>query len=180
MRFQQLAPAAFVSLALLAGCAGAPAVPRSAGGGPFVIERDLLGVTTARGRFTAINGTDRGFTAQLTGKREGDTFRLHEAFAYDDGEKDEKTWVLTLKGEGVYSGVREDVVGEAKGWQDGDAFRLAYDVRLPDKKGDPGMQVHFQDVMVRTPEGVVINHANVGKWGFQVGRVELEIRPQGG
>lgn len=140
-----------------------------------MIERDLMGSTTARGEFSAINGVKRGFTAQLTGARSGDQFTLNERFAYDDGEKDEKTWVLTLKGDGQYTGTREDVVGEARGWQDGRAFRLEYDVRLPNEKGEPGMQVHFQDVMVLTPEGVILNNASVGKWGFQVGKVSLKI-----
>jgi hypothetical protein len=162
---------------LLAGCAGAPAAPTDAGAEAFVIERDLLGSTTARGEFSAINGVSRRFTAQLTGVRDGQTFRLNEKFAYEDGEKDEKTWVLTLKGDGTYSGVREDVVGKAKGWQDGRLFRLEYDVRLPDDKGEPGMQVHFQDVMAMTSKGTVVNHATVGMWGFWIGKVELTIEP---
>jgi len=161
---------------LAASCATAPAVPDEAGGETFVIERDLLGSMVARGEFSAINGLKRGFTAELTGVWDGSTYRLNEKFAYDDGEKDEKTWVLTPKGDGTYSGQREDVVGEAKGWQDGKFFRLAYDVRLPGKNGEPGMQVRFQDVMALTPAGTVVNHATVGKWGFWIGKVELTIK----
>jgi hypothetical protein len=160
----------------LGGCAAAPRVPQEAGPDAFVIERDLVGETTARGEFSAINGLKRGFTARLTGVREGSTFTLNEKFAYDDGEMDEKTWVLTLVGEGEYTGVREDVVGQARGWQDGNAFRLEYDMRLPGENGEPGMQVRFRDVMVMKPDGAVLNHATVGKWGFQIGKVELEIQ----
>lgn len=167
---------ALVAVMAIAGCATAPSLPAQTGASPFVIERDLQGSTVARGEFSAINGVKRGFTAYLTGAREADKFTLVERFEYDDGEKDQKTWVLTLKPGGEYSGTREDVVGEAKGWQDGKAFRLAYNVRLPNEDGSPGMQVHFQDVMVLTGEGVVLNRASVGKWGFQVARVELEIR----
>jgi hypothetical protein len=173
-----LIPLVLVPLAL-AGCALAPKLPPGTGAAPFVIERDLAGSTTARGEFSAINGVKRAFTAELTGVRNGDTFTLNERFAYDDGEKDEKIWVLTLKGDGLYSGTREDVVGEAHGWQDGPAFRLAYDVRLPNDKGEPGLKVHFQDVMALTPDGVVINNASVGKWGFHIGKVALSIRPAG-
>lgn len=161
---------------LLTACAGAPPLPRETGPAEFVIERDLAGTTVARGEFSAINGLKRGFTAYLEGELAGDTFTLRERFEYDDGEKDQKTWVLTLKGDGRYSGVREDVVGQAKGWQDGPAFRLAYDVRLPNDKGEPGLQVHFQDVMVKTADGVVLNRASVGKWGVRIARVELQIR----
>lgn len=166
---------ALALVVLVGGCAGAPRVPAEAGPTAFVIERDLIGETTARGEFSAINGVKRGFTAKLTGVRDGSTFTLNEKFAYDDGELDEKTWVLTLTGDGQYTGVREDVVGQARGWQDGNAFRLEYDVRLPNEKGEPGMQVRFRDVMVLKADGVVLNDATVGKWGFQIGKVELSI-----
>lgn len=167
--------AGLLAATALSACAAAPRVPETAAADPFVIERDLIGVTKARGQFSAINGVKRGFSATLTGRLEGSRFTLHEAFAYDDGEIDEKTWVLQVLGDGQYTGVREDVVGQARGWQDGSAFRLEYDIRLPDDKGEPGMQVRFRDVMVKTANGAVINHATVGKWGFQVGKVELEI-----
>ncbi len=162
---------------LLSACAGAPRLPDETAS-TFVIERDLAGETVARGEFSAINGTKRPFTAYLTGVRAGETFTLNEKFAFDDGEVDEKTWVLTLEGGGKYSGTREDVVGVARGWQDGPAFRLEYDIRLPDSEGEPGMRVRFRDVMVLTGEGDVLNRARVSKWGFNVGKVDLTIRAQ--
>jgi hypothetical protein len=160
----------------LGGCALAPGMPAETGDTAFVIERDLAGQTVARGKFSAINGVKRAFTAYMTGTLAGDTFTLAERFEYDDGEKDQKTWVLTRQPSGEWSGTREDVVGTARGWQDGKAFRLAYDVVLPNEDGSPGMQVHFQDVMVKRPDGVVLNNASVGWWGFSVANVELEIR----
>lgn len=169
-------PLMFVSAALVSACAGAPKLPDETVGS-FVIERDLLGETVARGEFSAINGTQRGFTAYLTGTRAGETFTLYERFEYDDGERDEKTWVLQLEGDGAYSGTREDVIGEARGWQDGPAFRLEYDIRLPGDDGEPGMLLRFRDVMVKTDSGAVLNRARVSKWGFNVGRVELTIEP---
>jgi len=167
---------AMLAALALAGCALAPGLPQETGPDAFVIERDLAGQTVARGSFSAINGVRRAFTAYMTGTLEGDRFTLFERFAYDDGEKDQKTWVLTRQPNGEWSGTREDVVGAARGWQDGKAFRLAYDVVLPNEDGSPGMQVHFQDVMVKRADGVVLNNASVGWWGFGVAGVELEIR----
>jgi len=167
-----LLPALFLAVA----CASAPATPPAASETPFIIERDLAGATLARGEFSAINGLRRGFTAWLEGELSGDVFTLRERFEYDDGEKDQKTWVLTRTGPGSYEGVREDVVGKARGWQDGNAFRLEYDMRLPNPDGTPGLEVRFRDIMVKTTDGSVLNHATVGKWGFRIGRVELEIR----
>jgi hypothetical protein len=171
----KLSALAALSAVVLVACAGAPPVPRETAS-PFVIERDLAGATVARGEFSSINGVRRSFTAYLEGKLVDDTFTLFERFEYDDGEKDQKTWVLKLKGEGVYAGTREDVVGEARGWQDGPVFRLEYDIRLPNEKGEPGMLLRFRDVMAKTSGGEVINNARVGKWGFNVGQVSLVIR----
>jgi hypothetical protein len=168
--------AVLAAVLTISSCALAPGLPKETGPSAFVIERDLLGSTTARGQFSAINGLKRGFTAHLTGAWEGDRFTLIERFEYDDGEKDQKTWALTRLGEGKYSGTREGVVGEAKGWQDGKAFRLAYDIVLAGEDGKQGMQVRFQDVMVKRADGVVLNRASVGKFGFQMAKVELTIR----
>src|SRR5262245_40403677 len=99
--------AALFALASAGGCALAPGMPKETGPSAFVIERDLMGDSKARGQFSAINGVNRGFTAWLNGTRAGDKFTLTERFEYDDGEKDQKTWVLTLLGDGKYTGTRE-------------------------------------------------------------------------
>lgn len=171
------APALAASLSALSllGCATPPRLPAETGAGTFVIEEDLLGRTTARGEFRAINGVRRSFTVALEGSWDGRVFTLVEDFVYDDGERDRKTWRLTRTAPGRYTGTREDVVGEAIGRQDGRAFRLEYDVRLPREDGSPGMKVRFRDVMVETQGGVVLNRASVGWFGVQVTRVELRI-----
>jgi hypothetical protein len=170
----KLAVLLFLACGVLAACATAP--PRPAGASrPFVIERDLLGTTTARGEFSAITGTRRAFTATLNGALQGDRFTLVEDFAFDDGEKDRKTWVLTRLQNGEWSGVREDVIGAARGFQDGDVFRLEYEVRLPSKRGE-GRKVHFRDVLALDGNGAVVNNATVGWFGVRVGTVKLVIR----
>jgi hypothetical protein len=160
----------------LVSCASRPAIPKEADAArPFVIERDLAGKTVGRGRFKSITGADRAFTAYLNGVVDGDTLTLVEDFVYDDGEKDRKTWRLTRQPNGEWSGTREDVVGTARGWQDGPAFRLEYRVDIPSKNG-ASRRVGFRDVLVLRADSVVYNKANVGWRGFAVGGVELEIR----
>ena len=39
------------------------------------------------------------------------------------------------------------------------------------------MKVSFKDVLAKRADGVIINNANVGKFGFRVARVELTITP---
>ncbi|MHA7871524.1 MAG: DUF3833 family protein [Hyphococcus sp.] len=168
----------FAVSAMLSACATRPVAPAPAEiGEAFVLERDLAGQTVARGRFKPIIGKSRGFDAYLDGAWDGETLTLVEDFEYDDGEVDRKTWRLTKVGEGRYTGVREDVVGEADGFMDGDAFRLEYVVRLGGENGEGGRKVKFRDILYKRADGVVINRATVGYYGLRAGAVELEIRP---
>jgi hypothetical protein len=179
VRFIKAAVFFMLSATLLSACATRPRVPASAASRAFVIERDLTGASVARGEFRAINGTRRGFTAHLNGAFDGTTLTLVEDFVFDDGETDRKTWRLTRTGPGQYTGTREDVIGEAVGFQDGAVFRLEYDLRLPSANGR-GMKVRFRDVMALNADGQVLNDATVGWFGLRVATVSLVITPESG
>lgn len=163
---------------VITGCATRPKIPSEASdSAAFKLERDLLGPAVGRGSFKSITGGSRGFTVQLYGKQEGNVFILEEDFEYDDGEKDKKTWRLTRQEDGTYVGVREDVVGEARGYMDGPAFRLEYLIDLPRANGST-IRLGFRDVLILRPDGTVYNKANVGWRGIHAGKVELEMIPQ--
>lgn len=157
-------------LSLLGACATRPPVPRDIAAQPIVIEEALAGRTVARGDFRAIAGARRGFNATLNGTWDGRVLTLVEDFEFDDGERDRKTWRLEQVAPGRFTGTREDVVGTADGFQDGNVFRLEYSVRLGDRV------VRFRDVLALTPEGEVQNDATVGWLGLRVGSVSLRIR----
>ncbi len=179
MKFVPLGAAAFAAITLI-GCATRPPIPvEAAEQAAFVLEEDLVGQRVARGEFRSITGARRGFTAYLNGSWDGRTLTLVEDFVFDDGERDRKTWRLERVAPGEYVGTREDVVGQARGFQDGPAFRLEYDVRLPSANG-PGRRVRFRDVLVETPDGAVLNRANVGYFGLRVATVTLSIRRDDG
>jgi hypothetical protein len=171
--FRALVSAAL--LAMTAACATAPPPPRGVATEAFVLERDLAGKTIGRGEFRAIGQAARPFVAYLDGRWDGETLTLVEDFEFADGEKDRKTWRLRRVGAGEWRGTREDVVGEARGFMDGGAFRLEYDIVLPDPNGGAGTRVRFRDIIVRTQDGRVLNDATVGFWGFLVGGVSLSI-----
>ena len=157
---------------MLTSCASKPDVPENIGEA-FVLERDLIGKTVARGGFSAIDGTEREFVAYIDGTWDGEVVTLVEDFEYTDGVKETKTWKLTKLSNGEWSGVREDVVGTARGYQDGAAFRLEYDMALPDEEGNPGRKMRFRDIIVNDDEGSIINNATVGMFGFRVATVNL-------
>jgi hypothetical protein len=162
--------------ALGSACATRPPIPTEAADTAFLAERDLAGASVARGEFRTITGVRRGFTAHLNGSWDGETLVLVEDFEFDDGERDRKTWRLRRIAPGRYLGTREDVVGEAVGYQDGRAFRLEYDIVLPSENGR-GRQVRFRDVMVLDRRGDVLNDATIGWFGVRIGSVSLRISP---
>ena len=168
----------FAIVLLFVGCAMKPPIPDSVGES-FVLERDLVGDTVATGSFSAIDGTEREFIAYINGSWDGSAVTLVEDFEFADGVKERKTWVLTQLDNGEWSGTREDVVGTARGYQDGKAFRLDYTMALPDDDGNPGRKMKFRDVIVNDLDGNIINNATVGLWGLRVATVNLLIeRPE--
>lgn len=169
--------AAIIMIAVLASaCATRPRIPAEAADMAFLAERDLAGASVASGEFRTVTGVRRGFTAHLYGSWDGETLILVEDFQFDDGERDRKTWRLQRIGPGRYQGTREDVVGQAVGYQDGRAFRLEYDIVLPSENGR-GRQVRCRDVMVLNNRGDVLNEATIGWFGVRVGSVSLRISP---
>ena len=164
-------------LLLLSGCAFKPSVTDPVGE-PFVLERDLVGPTVATGSFSAIDGTHREFVVNIDGTWDGEALTLVEDFEYSDGVKERKTWVFTKLANGEFSGIREDLVGTARGFQDGEVFRLEYTMAIPDDEGNPGRELQFKDILYNRPDGVIRNDATVGLWGFKVATVNILIKPQ--
>lgn len=173
MRILPVVMGLVVSLCL-AGCATKPKIPETASDKTFVFEEALLGETIGKGRIKTITGVDRGFVATLNGTWDGTTLTLVEDFVYDDGEIDQKTWRLTKLPSGEYEGTREDVVGTARGYRDGNTMRLEYLIDLPTGEGKT-TRVGFRDVLAFQNDGSIINEATVGYRGFRVGRVSLTI-----
>lgn len=159
----------------MSACAMPPPI-RGNVGEAFVLERDLIGKTIATGSFSAIDGTHREFVAHIDGSWDGKAVTLVEDFKYSDGVEERKTWVLTKLPNGEFSGIREDIVGTARGYQDGKAFRLEYTMSLPNDDGTPGRKLKFRDIIFNQPDGIIRNDATVGLWGFRVATVNLLIK----
>ncbi len=141
---------------------------------PFLFEDYFRGHTVAEGSFRAINGVSRKFTVDLNGRWNGRTLTLVEDFAYDDGERDRKTWRFTKTSPTTYVGTREDVVGETLVTIRGDTARFSYKVYLePDTQEN---LVMFYDRMTLRDDGTVINRALVTKWGLPVAWTKVDFR----
>lgn len=146
--------------------------PASSGG--FSLEGFFSGKTSAVGSFSAINGTKRKFAVDLLGKWNGKTLTLLEVFAYDDGQRDRKTWRFEKIAKNKYRGTREDVVGQTLVTISGDTARFTYLVDLdPTEKTN---LVRFHDTMRLRDNGTVLNKALVTKFGLPVALTRVEFQ----
>ena len=163
---------ALVALLLLAGCSG-PKVQDYAQTEPKLdLFSYFAGETQAYGQFQDRSGeVKRRVTVAITGTVEGDVLTLDERFVYDDGELEQRVWVIKRLAANSYSGTAGDVIGEAVGRSAGSVFSWRYTLDLPYK--DSSIHVKFDDWMFLQSDGVMLNRAQVSKWGFKVGEVTL-------
>jgi Protein of unknown function (DUF3833) len=133
----------------------------------------FVGQTKAYGLFEDRFGKiRRQFVVTIDGRMDGNDLILDEAFVYNDGERQRRVWRMTPKGNGVYEGRADDVIGVAQGKLSGNAFNLRYKLNLKvDEKST--WKVSFNDWMLLQPDGVLLNRAYVDRFGVQIGSVTL-------
>ena len=136
------------------------------------------GPMKAEGRFKSnLDGSERLFRVKMFARwnRQKTVLTLIEDFTFQDGEKGRKTWVFKQTENNRYRGTREDVVGEADVWQEGDVLKLRYRANIKSSSGSSA-EVKFEDELVRLSKKVVRNTASVHWWFLTVGNVELTIK----
>jgi hypothetical protein len=165
-----------VSSVLLAGCAG-PQISDYTNEKPQLDLRQYFnGTLDAYGLFTDRSGkVVKRFTVEMkcswTGVPGHEVGVLDEYFTYSDGTKDRRVWTLKRGLDGKYTGTAGDVLGEATGQEKGNAFRWGYTLLLPvDGKT---IEVQFDDWMYLMSDKVMLNKAEMRKFGFKLGEVTL-------
>lgn len=167
-----------VSAALLGACAG-PQVSDYAAEKPVLDMRQYFnGTLDAYGVFTDRSGkVVKRFTVVMTCNWQGplgaETGTLDEDFTYSDGTKQRRIWTLKRQPDGRYLGTASDVTGTAQGEEKGNAFRWGYTLQLPvDGKV---VEVQFDDWMYLMSDRVMLNKAQMSKFGFKLGEVTLSF-----
>ena len=141
----------------------------------FQIESYFEGRTKAWGIFQDRFGKlRRQFQVEIEGTWDGKLLTLVEDFVYDDGEREQRIWRIRKTGEHAYEGEADGVIGTAKGRAYGNALNWRYDFDL--KVGDSSWRVTFDDWLFLMEDGIVINRAEVTKFGIQIGEVTLFFR----
>ena len=165
----------FVFSILLVGCSSQD-INDYAGTTPeFSMKAFFQDDLKAEGIVKDFNGTViRTFTVDLQAQWNEDTLTLDEQFLFNDGEEQERTWVIQDLGDNSYTGTASDILDTAYGKSAGNALNWKYSMIL--KVDDSEYEVEFDDWIYQISDSVVINQTEIYKWGIQVGEVVLVIR----
>jgi len=138
----------------------------------LIIENYLSGNVKAWGVLQNRSGkVTRQFSADLNGKWDGKKLILDEKFNWDDGEIQNRQWQITKIDDNNYEGTAGDVVGIAKGYSYGPAFKFEYVLLVPVKGKE--MKITFDDWIFKQDDRVAINRATMTKFGFKVAELTV-------
>ena len=138
----------------------------------LIIEEYLSGNVKAWGILQNRSGkVTRQFSAILNGKWDGTQLILNEIFNWDDGEVQNRQWKINKIDEHNYEGTAGDVVGKAKGFSYGPAFKFEYVLLVPVKGKE--MKITFDDWIFKQDDRVAINRATMTKFGFKVAELTV-------
>ncbi|WP_375320762.1 DUF3833 domain-containing protein [Aliivibrio logei] len=165
----------FVFSILLVGCSSQDINDYAETTPEFSMKAFFQGDLKAEGIVKDFNGTViRTFTVDLQANWKADTLTLDEQFLFNDGEEQERTWVIQDLGDNSYTGTASDILDTAYGKSAGNALNWKYSMIL--KVDDSEYEVEFDDWIYLISDSVVINQTEIYKWGIQVGEVVLVIR----
>jgi len=177
MKYRIFAFSLLISSVFIAGCSNMK-IEHYAHTEPKLDLFDYFsGKTYAWGQFQDRSGeVKRRFKVDISGTIDGNVLTLDEQFVYDDGETEQRIWRIERLGDNRYQGTAGDVIGTAFGESAGAVFNWSYTLDLPYKNSS--IHVKFDDWMFLQTDGIMLNRAEVSKWGFKVGEVTLFFSKQ--
>ena len=138
----------------------------------LIIEDFLSGNVKAWGILQNRSGkVTRQFSADLNGNWDGKQLILDEKFNWSDGEIQTRQWIINKLDDHNYEGTAGDVVGTAKGFSYGPAFKFEYVLLVPVKGKE--IKITFDDWIFKQDERVAINRATMTKFGFKVAELTV-------
>ena len=138
----------------------------------LIIEEYLSGEVKAWGILQNRSGkVTRQFSADLNGNWDGNQLILDEKFYWNDGEVQTRKWKINKIDEHNYEGTAGDVVGKAKGYSYGPAFKFEYVLLVPVK--GKNIKITFDDWIFKQDDRVAINRATMTKFGIKVAELTV-------
>ncbi len=143
----------------------------------LIIEDFLSGEVKAWGVLQSRSGkVIRQFSADLKGNWNGKQLVLDEKFNWSDGEVQNRQWKIDKLDEHNYEGRASDVVGTAKGYSYGPAFKFEYVLLVPVKGKE--MKITFDDWIFKQDDNIAINRATMKKFGFKVAELTVMFKKE--
>ncbi len=163
----------FFLLILLTGCANNMKPTDFKDQKPrLIIENYLSGKVKAWGVLQNRSGkVTRQFKADLNGNWDGSKLILDEVFDWNDGERQTRQWIIKKIDDHNYEGTASDVVGTAKGYSYGPAFKFEYVLLVPVK--GKNIKITFDDWIFMQDDKIAINRATMKKFGFKVAELTV-------
>lgn len=160
------------ALVILAACSGRPSLDDPAlSSRDLELEQFFSGPLIAHGQFQDRFGTVRArFRVDMQGYWDGETLRLEEDFTYDSGRTDRRVWTLRQTGPESWEGTAPDVIGTARGQEQGDTFNWTYSAELVQEDGST-FRADFDDWMWKLSDTRLLNRAYVRRFGVTLGEV---------
>lgn len=136
------------------------------------------GTVDAWGQFEDRSGkVVKRFVVLIRGTVRDGRLTLEEDFRYSDGTEERRVWTIERTGAGAYRGTAADVVGEAEGRAAGNALNWRYVLAL--EVDGRTWHVSFDDWMFLHEGGVLLNRAEMSKFGIRLGEVFIAFRRRG-
>ncbi|MBU1359094.1 MAG: DUF3833 domain-containing protein [Gammaproteobacteria bacterium] len=160
--------------ALLGGCASQKITDYASEQPTLSMRAYFNGKVQAHGMFQDRFGrVVKRFTVVMDCSWQGNNGVLDERFTYSDGSTQRRVWKLKALADGRFTGTADDVVGTAEGQEQGNAFHWRYTLRQP--VGDSVYEVQMDDWMYLVDRQVMLNRAEMSKFGITVGAVTLSF-----
>lgn len=167
---------AFLLLFILTGCSGIDFKQYSKNTPQLDLFEYFEGKTKGWGIVQDRRGVLlRQFVVDISGEvREDGRLVLTEHFDWSNGEKSERVCVLSQTDEHTLSGTAGDVPEHAAGVLYGNVLNWKYRVNI--EVDDSIWKISFDDGVFKVSEDMLINRANMSKFGFDVGEVTIVFK----
>jgi hypothetical protein len=145
----------------------------------FDLREHLGGHHTAHGVIFDYSGrVNTRFRATIEGTFDADGGTLDERFVYEGLDTaDTRQWQITFTDPRRFTATADDVVGPAEGVLSGNAIRMTYRLRLPERAG--GHVLDVVDWLYLMEDGTIVNRSDMRKFGVKAAELFAVFTPSG-
>ena len=142
----------------------------------FDIRKHLNGDLEAWGGFFSFSGkADPLLYVKMTGTWQGNDGTLSEEFKYSDGRTQHREWKIHFIDDTNFTATASDVVGTAKGRQEGNAVNMKYVLTVKTKEGK-SYNLSMDDWLYLVDDNHIINRNTMHKFGIKVGELIMGFK----